>query len=438
METQNAVTIRLALPHQQSAREPVFLAGTLNDWQPGHESFRMQADDEPGWLTLTIPNPPDELPFKFTRGTWATEEVNEAGLPVPNRIWRAATDGPTMATTVGGWRDDWQQAESDTVRVWYDAMWIPQLNRHRRIWVCVPPDYNQTSRSYPVIYMHDAQNLFGGQSTQNATWRVSHTLNRLFDRTGWGCIVIGIEHSDTDRLSEYSVAPNPAYGGGEGRAYLAFLTETLKPLVDATFRTLPKPEQTAMIGSSMGGLISVYAALLHGDVFGKVAAFSPSLWWSDDVYALAATAPYNFVHKLVLLAGAQESQEMLPDVLAMYYTLIDNGYFEEKIQLDFYQDGTHNEWFWGRELDRAIYWLFSDELPTMPDKPLAVVDKKQGEIRLLRPFIHANLLNGYGKIISRLRAADGNQMAIKPHWHGLFALQCLLPDQRIELKKIVL
>lgn len=432
------LTIHLTPPDDHHADEPVFLAGNVNNWQPADERFRLRAGDESGRLSLIINDLPGELQLKFTRGSWAMEEVNQAGQPVPNRIWRAATDGPTLETTVGGWRDDWQQAESSLVRVWHDAMWIPQLNRHRRIWVCVPPDYEQTSRSYPVIYMHDAQNLFGGQSTQNATWRVSHTLNRLFDCTGWGCIVIGIEHGDMNRLSEYSVMPNPAYGGGEGGAYLAFLTETLKPLVDATFRTRPEAEHTAMIGSSMGGLISVYAALLHGDVFGKVAAFSPSLWWSDDVYALAAAAPYNFVHKLVLLAGAQESHEMLPDVLAMYYTLIDNGYFEEKIQLDFYQDGTHSEWFWGRELERAIHWLFSDELPTIPDTPVAIVDEEQGEIRLLKPFIHANLLNSYGKIINRLRGSDGDRMAIKPHWHGLFALQCLLPDQRIELKKIVL
>lgn len=435
MKAQNALTIRLALPNPQSADEPIFLAGTINNWQPGHESFRMQADDEPGWLTLTILNPPGELQFKFTRGSWTTEEVNEAGQLVPNRIWRT-TDGPTLETTVSGWRDDWHQAESNQVQVWYDTLWIPQLNRYRRIWVYVPPDYDETDQKYPVMYMHDAQNLFGKQSTQNATWRVSHTLNRLFAQTGWGCLVIGIEHGDTDRLAEYSVVPNVTHGGGEGTAYLAFLTETLKPLVDATFRTRPEAEHTAMIGSSMGGLISVYAALLHGDVFGKVAAFSPSLWWSDDVYALAAAAPYNFVHKLVLLAGAQESPEMLPDVLAMYYTLIDNGYFEEKIHLDFYQDGTHSEWFWGCELERAVRWLFSDELPTMPDKPVAEVDKKQHEIRLLKPFIQANLLNGYGKIIGRLRATDGDRIPIKPHWRGLFALHCLLPDQRIELKKI--
>ena len=188
----------------------------------------------------------------------------------------------------------------------------------------------------------------------------------------------------------------------------------------------------------MGGLISVYAALRHGDVFGKVAAFSPSLWWNDDVYAEAAAAPYNFVHKLVLLAGAQESETMLPDVLAMYYTLVDNGYFEQKIQVDFYRDGTHSEWFWGRELERAIRWLFSDELPPLPDDPVAVLDEARREIRLLKPVVTADLLNGYGKVIYRLDGSTGNRIPLKPHWHGLFALQCLLPNQRIELKKLML
>ena len=330
MVPNDPLTIRVLLPDHQLLPGPVFLSSTLNDWQPADSQYELKPDPTTGLLTTMIPNPTGDIAYKFTRGSWATEEVTEAGNPIANRIWRFAADSPVVYAEIAGWRDDGHQsANVPSVRVWHEALWMPQLNRHRRIWVYSPPDYDQSLRTYPILYMHDAQHLFGDQAT---SWQVARTLNTLFARTNWGCLVIGMEHGDAHRLAEYAPIPNPQHGGGDGTAYLAFLTDTLKPLVDDTFRTQPDAASTAMIGSSMGGLISVYAALRHGDVFGKVAAFSPSLWWSDDVYAVAAAAPYNFVHKLVLLAGAQESTDMLPDVLALYYTLVDNGYYEEKIQ----------------------------------------------------------------------------------------------------------
>lgn len=106
--------------------------------------------------------------------------------------------------------------------------------------------------------------------------------------------------------------------------------------------------------------------------------------------------------------------------------------------IDFYQDGAHSEWFWARQLERAIRWLFSDDMPPIPDRQFAVLDTDQREIRLLIPFVRADLLNGYGKVIYRLDGAEGNRIPLKAHWHGLFALQCLLANQRIELKKMML
>jgi predicted alpha/beta superfamily hydrolase len=436
------MTIHLTLPEDHPANAPVFLAGTINGWSPNDEAYRFVFDPATRTHTLNLPNPPHELLYKFTRGAWSSEEVNEQGLPIENRSWAEGQDEPVHYDEVSAWRDTFWNPETSidevNVFVWHDAFWMPQLNRSRRIWVYLPPDYESSTRSYPVIYMHDAQNLFVNAPVPSEKWRVARTLNRLFDETNWGCIVIGVEHGNEHRLSEYSPVQNPNHGGGEGHEYLRFLTETLKPLADATFRTRPDAMNTAMIGSSMGGLISVYAALLHGDVFGKVAAFSPSLWWNDDVYRVASAMPYNFVHKLVLLGGQQESDTMLPDLLALYYTLIDNGYFEHHISVDFYRDGAHSEWFWGREFERAVRWLFSPELPPLPDEPIAEVDTETREIRLLRPFVKAELINGYGKTIYTLHAETGSVIPLRKHWRGLFALECLLPNERIELKKIIL
>ena len=375
----------------------VYLAGDMNNWQSDAPDFAFQYDKTDGYFKLSLKGDFNDLQFKLTKGSWDTEEVQRNGQLRANRIWQRESGKDRFFIHVENWKDHIQEVTEAlnhvAVKVWQDAFYMPQLNRHRRIWVYLPPDYAQSKRSYPVLYMHDAQNVFGEADSPYQKWEVGRTLNQLFEETNWGCIVIGIEHGEENRLNEYAPFKNPNHGGGEGAAYLNFIIETLKPQVDAHFRTLPDAPNTLMIGSSMGGLISIYAALKHGHVFGKVAAFSPSLWWSDDIYALAASSSYNFVHKMVLLGGEKESDEMLPDLFALYNTLADNGYFEHKIHLDFYQDGTHTESFWGRELGKALRWLQSEQLPLIEAEKAIIYDEKSKILQIQQPFIKAELVN---------------------------------------------
>jgi predicted alpha/beta superfamily hydrolase len=421
-----------------STKEPIFLASSLNNWKPYDPNFQLNFEN--GYHKITLENFTESLEFKFTRGSWETEEVNEFGESIPNRILHKNDE--IVYLKIENWKDKFQEIQEEInnvdVSIWQENMFMPQLNRHRRIWVYLPPNYAQNKQKYPVLYMHDAQNLFGEADSPYQKWEVGRTLNKIFYETNWACILVGIEHGEENRLSEYSPFPNPNHGGGEGAEYLKFLVETLKPSVDKTFRTLPEAENTLMIGSSMGGLISIFAALKHGNVFGKVAAFSPSLWWSDDIFALAAANPYNFVHKMVLLGGEKESEEMLPDLLAMYYTLVDNGYFEEKIHLDFYQDGTHTESFWGREFEKAIRWLMSEKMPKMGEEAIIEIDENHQNLINLKPFQKAELVNPYGKVIYKIGNSEQNIIPIQTHWKGLYALKCFLPNQRIEVKKIIL
>lgn len=420
----------------------IFLAANINDWQPNTPNFQLHYDKTDGYYKLSLTPDFDELQFKLTKGSWDSEEVTRNGQSIDNRIWQRQDKDNTIFIHVENWKDSIQHITEAlnhvSVSVWQDAFYMPQLNRHRRIWVYLPPNYTENVQNYPVLYMHDAQNVFGEADSPYQKWEVGRTLNQLFKETNWGCIVIGIEHGEAHRLGEYSPYPNPNHGGGEGAAYLNFIVETLKPQVDAHFRTLPDAQNTLMIGSSMGGLIAIYAALKHGDVFGKVAAFSPSLWWSDDIYAFAAANSYDFVHKMVLLGGEKESDEMLPDLLAMYNTLADNGYYEQKIHLDFYQDGTHTESFWGRELGKALRWLQSEQLPLMEEERAIDYDAKKKTIHIQLPFIKAELLNNYGKVIAKIDHSEGNTLRIQPHWKGLYAVKCFLHNQRIEVKKVML
>ena len=420
----------------------IYLAAEMNNWQPDAPDFAFHYDNTEGYHKLSLKKDFDILEFKLTKGTWDTEEVNRNGQLRANRIWQKESGKDRLFIHVENWKDHIQEVTEAlnhvAVKVWQDAFYMPQLNRHRRIWVYLPPDYAQSKRNYPVLYMHDAQNVFGEADSPYQKWEVGRTLNQLFEETNWGCIVIGIEHGEENRLNEYAPFKNPNHGGGEGAAYLNFIIETLKPQVDAHFRTLPDAPNTLMIGSSMGGLISIYAALKHGHVFGKVAAFSPSLWWSDDIYALAASSSYNFVHKMVLLGGEKESDEMLPDLFALYNTLADNGYFEHKIHLDFYQDGTHTESFWGRELGKALRWLQSEQLPLIEAEKAIIYDEKSKILQIQQPFIKAELVNNYGKVIAKINSSEGNILKIQPHWIGMYAVKCFLHNQRIEIKKVIL
>ena len=420
--------------------EEIYLSSPLNNWQPNDENFKLNFDRNDGFYKLEFAIEDEDFEFKFTKGTWESEEVNRYGMTVSNFIFDTK-DNDEIFFEVGYWKDNLtkirERLSQVSVKIWQEAMYMPTLNRHRKIWVYLPPNYEDSQEKFPVLYMHDAQNLFGEASSPYQKWEVGRTLNQLFEVTDWGCIVIGIEHGEEHRLAEYSPFPNPNHGGGEGTAYLKFIIETLKPAVDSYFRTLTDAQNTLMIGSSMGGLISIFAAINYGNIFGKVAAFSPSLWWSDDIYALAAQTSYNFVHKMVLLGGEKESDEMLPDLLAMYYTLSDNGYFEDKIHLDFYQDGSHTESFWGREFEKAIRWLMSEKILQMPEENIIEIDRKEQMLRIKKPFLKAELVNSYGKVIYKIEDYSSNQIPIKPHWKGLHALKCFLFNQRIEVKKVV-
>ncbi len=162
----------------------------------------------------------------------------------------------------------------------YESFIIPQLNRERRIWMYLPPDYEVSNEAYPVVYMHDAQNLFDETTSYSGEWSVDETLDRLFKDKNLKLIVVGIDNGGEKRLDEYSPWKNEKYGGGEGDAYLDFVVNTLKPYIDNNFNTLKDKTNTAIIGSSMGGLISHYAALKYPEVFGKIGVYSPAFWFS--------------------------------------------------------------------------------------------------------------------------------------------------------------
>ncbi len=175
----------------------------------------------------------------------------------------------------------------------FDALWSPQLSNHRDILVWLPPDYTTSTNRYPVIYVHDGQNIFDRHTSFVGEWHVDETMQMLSGQ-GFPAIIVGIPNMGAQRVLEYSPFTDPRFGKGQGDRYLAFVAETVKPLIDTHFRTMPEREHTAILGSSMGGLISLYGFFKRGDVFGAVGCLSPSLWFARRaIFAYISAAAFQ-------------------------------------------------------------------------------------------------------------------------------------------------
>src|SRR5688572_17966548 len=150
----------------------------------------------------------------------------------------------------------------------------PQLGNARDITVYLPPSYSRNDGSrYPVVYMHDGQNLFDPRTSFAGEWNVDGTIDHASSE-GIEAIVVGIPNFGAERCNEYSPFDDPKHGPGKGDAYIAFIVDTLKPIIDADFRTQPGHDATGIAGSSMGGLISLYAMFHRPDVFGFAGVMS--------------------------------------------------------------------------------------------------------------------------------------------------------------------
>ena len=189
---------------------------------------------------------------------------------------------------------------------------------------------------------------------------IDETLNILSAEGKEVPIVVGIDHGGETRMNELSPWTNKKYGGGDGVKYVQFIAETLKPFIDSTYRTLPNQINTSIGGSSMGGLISYYAILKYPDVFGKALVFSPSFWFSGEVFNFTKEK-FRSDLKIYLLVGGKEGISMVPNTKKIYNLLKKSGAKKEMTYLKIEKEGEHNEAFWAEEFPIAIKWLFNLE-----------------------------------------------------------------------------
>lgn len=235
------------------------------------------------------------------------------------------------------------------------------LGNTREVTVYLPAGYDEREEgSYPVLYMQDGQNLFDAHRAYvpGNHWRLQEAADAAIgERTAEPLIIVGIDHAGPARIDEYTPVADPKHsGGGRAADYARFLIEELKPSIDAQFRTRPEAESTGIGGSSLGGLVSLYLALKHPEVFRRAAVMSPSVWWSGRAILADAEAFDGTPPRMWLDIGGREGLEALRDARELRDRLAAKGWKD----FFFFEDrrADHSERAWARRVRQALEFLF--------------------------------------------------------------------------------
>lgn len=374
-----------SLPDYTPPEDMLYIAGDFQGWDPGNPEFVLEKNTDDKWtITLDSTTSGTSIHFKFTRGDWARVEKGEFGEEIPDREFTYG-NGDTVSIIIFNWADAGSGGNStaaENVSIMDEAFYMPQLDRERRIWVYLPPDYDNSEDNYPVIYMHDGQNLFDTYTAFAGEWEVDETLNALFDQGYFVPIVVGIDNGGEERINEYTPWPNVQYGGGQGSLYIEFIVETLKPFIDENYRTLPGRESTAIWGSSLGGLISHYGVLKYQEVFSKAGIYSPSYWFSDLVWTFTADMGIQDELMLYQMTGSLEGGTMVSNTWLMDELLTNLGLDDEGLSTSITEGGEHNEQLWREDFEAAYLWLFHSFANSVEDhtvKNLQIYPNPAGE-----------------------------------------------------------
>ncbi|HEU5167723.1 MAG TPA: alpha/beta hydrolase-fold protein [Chitinophagaceae bacterium] len=360
-----------SLPANSPANSSVFIAGSFNGWNPKDKNYQFQKNGEGYFLEFSLN--PGSYEFKITRGGWDKVECTFDGKDIGNRTLKIDTDATEMVLVemffIAGWKDLFasstqprKSTANKNVRIIDTAFFIPQLNRTRRVWIYLPPSYNISSKKYPVMYMHDGQNVFDDATSFSGEWGVDEALDTLGLKYK-EFIVVGIDNGGDKRLNEYcpydfslnGIAANNKTNVGEGGKYVDFLVKSLKPFIDKKYRTLKDAKNTFTAGSSMGGLISMYAVLKYPKVFGGAGVFSPAFWVGPKIFDDIKAKGKKVNAKIYFYAGDEEGETMVPMTLRAFNEM--HRVSKSKMCEVIRAGGKHNEQRWRVEFPLFYEWM---------------------------------------------------------------------------------
>lgn len=367
------VTFRVSVPSTTPSATAVYIAGNFQGWNPGSAAHALTKQADGTWqITLSLPDGAP-IQYKFTRGSWATVEKGPNGEEIANRSYTPSGTA-TLNLTVANWAD---QPVSTIVGHVESFQFAPFMNG-RKCWVYLPPGYATSTDRYPVLYMHDGQNLFDVATSFAGEWRVDEACEALIASGEIPpIIVIGIENAGGGRCNEYtpwakSGTGGPCVGGGAD-TYLSAIRDVLIPEVNRRYRTRTGSRFTFMSGSSLGGLVSIYAAYGYSDVWGRVAAVSPSIWWREQEllgFAIQTGRPPT-LDRYYQDMGTQESgftdnngngiDDYIEDLRAMKTVALSQGFIENDDFKSLEAAGhSHNEFYWSQRMPGILRFLTGD------------------------------------------------------------------------------
>lgn len=364
------ITFRVRVPASTPDGAGIWISGGMSALGSWNGRGLLLERREEGWYAGTVGAAPETfLEYKATRGGWETVEKSKEGREIPNRSL-VVTAAETLTVLVEAWRDQVVEKPREstltgTIRL-HPGMASRHLPRSRDVRVWLPPGYDEEpERRYPVLYMHDGQNVFDAATAFiGLEWRADETATRLIEREEMEPIIIVAVSNSADRETEYAPPASSRMGSG-GDAYGRFLVEELKPFVDRTYRTRPDAASTGLMGSSLGGLITLYLGLEHPEVFTRLGVVSPPVFWDDGAILARVAAAARPRARIWLDIGTlegvtpEEHTRWRDGARALRDALLALGFVEGR-DLAYLEDegAVHNEAAWAGRLDRALRFLF--------------------------------------------------------------------------------
>ena len=364
------VTFRVTVPADTDPAATVHIAGDFQSWQPGNPEYQLVSLGEHLWEIVLPLETGQAIQYKFTLGDWDRVEKGPKGEEIQNRLHKITGD-QTLDLEVAGWAHGEARQPSKTGNI--ELITVPDFLDDRRVWVYLPPGYEkEPDRRYPVLYMMDGQNVFDNATGFAGEWKVDETLEELIPAGKVApLIVVAVANGSDKRTKEYTpwYSSDHEAGGGGGK-HLKKWIEVLLPHINANYRTLTGPENTGLAGSSLGGLMTMFAAYTHPDVFGKLGSFSPTLGWAGGRLPDMIAKKDKPAITIYLDMGTREWGNFKDDdgndiddsidrLRRMRDILVGQGFVEGWDLMVVEGEGDrHNEAFWAKRFPGAVVFLF--------------------------------------------------------------------------------
>ncbi|SEU33143.1 Predicted hydrolase of the alpha/beta superfamily [Stigmatella erecta] len=374
--TQPQTVFVVAVPEDTPPESTLYLPGNqpeLGNWDPSAVALYKAVDGRHA-LSLSFA-PGRKLEFKLTRGSWETVERDAQNNDINNRTLTTGTGFERVDLTVASWakpRPPVPPVLTGDIR-YLDVTPSNATLKPRRVIVWLPPDYkDNATRRYPVLYMHDGQNLMDASTSFAGEWGVDETAEQLVkDGLVEPLIIVGV-YNTADRIAEYTqvpAAPQHAENypnAGRADLYGQFLVQELKPLIDSTYRTKPEGPYTGLAGSSLGGLVSMYLGMKYPGTFTRLGVVSPSVWWANQniitqVNALPGKLPLRIWEDIGTQEGdsSQDTTETVEDAAALRDALVAKGWvLDTDLKYTVVEGGQHNEAAWAARFGGILQFLY--------------------------------------------------------------------------------